>query len=256
MEPPILFIHGTNAGPWTMANFAGYFKELGYSCLSPFYRYHDKRPSDENTKLLVGASIADYVDDVGAVVATLDRLPVLVGHSLGGIVAQKLAARGLARAIVLLNGSVNWGILPTTNEERALAKMLMSSGPFWEGTILPNFQTMVKFGLNKLDPAEQQRVFDRLGPESGRVMFELFFWMFDQNCTTKIDYDNVTCPVLMVSGSKDLAIPPSTSRLIAERYGSRATFHEAEGFGHYLMLEPHWKAIAAVSAQWIATAVT
>ena len=182
---------------------------------------------------------------------TLDTAPILVGHSLGGVVAQKLAARGLPRAIVLLNGSVNWGVLPTTDQERALGKILMSAGPFWEGTLLPDFETMAKFGLNMLDPTEQRRIFDRLGPESGRVMFELFFWIFDENQTTRIDYDGVTCPVLMVSGSEDLAIPPSTARLIAERHGSRATFHEAQGFGHYLTLEPEWKKIAEICADWM-----
>ena len=149
MDTPILFIHGTNAGPWTMANFLGHFEALGYRCLSPAYRHHDKPPSDETTARLVGTSIADYVDDVAAAVATLDRPPILFGHSLGGIIAQKLAARGLARAIVLLNGSVNWGVLPTTDAERALGRMLMSTGPFWEGTLLPDFETMAKYGLNR-----------------------------------------------------------------------------------------------------------
>ena len=251
MDAPVVLIHGTNAGPWTMSNFSDYFEQRGFRCHSPAYRHHDRPPSDETSALLVGTSIADYVEDIARFVETLDTAPILVGHSLGGVVAQKLGASGLASAIVLLNGSVNWGILPTTDQERALGRMFMSAGPFWESTLLPDFETMAKFGLNKLDPTEQRRVFDRLGPESGRVMFELFFWIFDENQTTKIDYAAVTCPVLMVSGSDDLAIPPSTARLIAERHGSLATFHEAQGFGHYLTLEPEWKKVAEVCADWM-----
>ncbi|EDY38189.1 hydrolase, alpha/beta hydrolase fold family, putative [Cyanobium sp. PCC 7001] len=152
---------------------------------------------------------------------------------------------------MLLNGSINWGVLPTTTQERQLGKALMRAGSFWEGVLLPDFDTMVTFGLNKLDPREQLAVFDRLIPESGRVMFELFFWIFDENQTTKIDYDGITCPVLIVSGSDDLAIPPSTAKHIAERHGSRATFHEAKGFGHYLTLEPEWEKIAEICANWI-----
>jgi len=256
MDAPIVLVHGTNAGPWTMANFEQHFAELGWRCLSPAYRHHNEPPSGEAAELLTGISIADYIDDIAAAIATLDTTPVIVGHSLGGVIAQKLAARGLTRAIVLLNGSVNWGVLPTTNDERSLATALMSAGPFWETTLLPDFDTMSKFGLNMLDPAEQRRVFDRLGPESGRVMFELFFWIFDENQTTRIDYQNVTCPVLMVSGSEDLAIPPSTSRVIAQRHGSQATFHEADGFGHYLTLEPEWRQIADLCARWLTDTVT
>jgi pimeloyl-ACP methyl ester carboxylesterase len=234
-----------------MSKFSRYFEQRGFRCHNPTYRYHDKPLSDETSALLAGTSIADYVEDIVGLVETFDTAPILVGHSLGGVVAQKVAAIGLARAIVLLNSSVNWGILPTTDQERALGKMFMTAGSFWEGTLLPDFDTMAKLGLNKLDSTEQHRVFDRLVPESGRVMFELFFWIFDENQTTKIDYDGVTCPVLIVSGSDDLAIPPSTARLIAERHGSRATFHEAEGFGHYLMLEPEWKKIAEFCSSWM-----
>ena len=251
MDTLVVLIHGTNAGPWTMSKFSRYFEQRGFRCHSPTYRHHDIPHSDKSSALLAGTSIADYVEDIVGFIETLDAAPILVGHSLGGVIAQKVAAMGLARAIVLLNGSVNWGILPTTNQERALGKMFMTAGSFWEGTLLPDFDTMVKFGLNKLDSAEQHRVFDRLKPESGRVMFELFFWIFDENQTTKIDYDGVTCPVLIVSGSDDLAIPPSTARLIAERHGSRATCHEAEGFGHYLMLEPEWKKIAEFCSNWM-----
>ena len=251
MDTPVVLIHGTNAGPWTMSNFCGYFEQKGFRCYNPPFRYHDSLPPAEIPSLLAGTSIADYVEDIAGFVETMDNAPILVGHSLGGVVAQKLAARNLSRAIVLLNGSVNWGVLPTTDQERELGKMLMSAGPFWEGTMLPDFETMAKFGLNRLDPLEQHRVFDRLKPESGRVLFELFFWMFDEKQTTKIDYEAVTCPVLMVSGTEDLAIPPSTARLIAERHGSRATFHVAQGFGHYLTLEPEWKKIAEICAQWM-----
>jgi non-heme chloroperoxidase len=252
MHAPVVLIHGTNAGPWTMANFRTHFETHGWQCHSPAYRHHDKPLSKESSTLLVGLSIADYVEDIAAAVATLEGPPILVGHSLGGVVAQKLAARGLARAIVLLNGSVNWGILPTTEQERALGKMFMSAGRFWETTLLPDFETMAKFGLNMLAPEEQRRVFNRLGPESGRVMFELFFWIFDENQTTKIDYDKVTCPVLMVSGTEDLAIPPSTSRVIAERHGRHASFYEAKSFGHYLTLEPNWRSVAELCAGWMA----
>lgn len=55
----------------------------------------------------------------------------------------------------------------------------------------------------------------------------------------------------MISGSDDLAIPPSTAQLIAKKHGSQATFFEAEGFGHYLMLEPEWEKIAAVCYDWL-----
>lgn len=171
MTPPIVFIHGTNAGSWTMANFSQYFEQRGFCCHNPTYRYHDQPPTEEILAQLSKISIADYVEDIADVVKGLDTKPILIGHSLGGVIAQKVASLGLARAIILLNGSVKWGILPTTDPERELGKRLMAAGEFWENTLLPDFETMQKFGLNKLEPTEQQRVFERLIPESGRVIF-------------------------------------------------------------------------------------
>ena len=251
IDTPIVLIHGTNAGPWTMATFAEFYGARGFVCHSPAFRHHDPSPSPDRKSLIRGLSIADYVDDIASYVTTLDAQPILIGHSLGGLIAQKLAARGLASAIVLLNGSVNWGVLPTTDPERELAMRLISAGAFWEETLLPDFETMAHFGLNKLASSEQRPVFERLGPESGRVMFELFLWMFDNIQTTRINYDAINCPVLMISGSEDRAIPPSTSRLIAARHGADTTFHEASGHGHYLTLEPGWREIAALCLDWI-----
>ena len=252
-SPPLVLIHGTNAGPWTLQNFTDFFTEHGFDCHTPAYRHHPvtTAKTTESDKL-TDVSIADYVEDVEKVVRELDKKPILIGHSLGGVVAQILAAKGLAAGVILLNGSVVNGTLPTTDEERNLFKAFISAGPFWEGTLLPDFEVMSKYGLNMLENERDRRaIFDRLGPESGRVLFELFFWMYDINETTKIDFEAVECPLLFISGTEDLAIPPSTSRTIAAKYGDKATFYEAQGFGHYLMAEKHWRRIADICLHWI-----
>ncbi len=234
-----------------MESFHQYFEEKGFRCYSPSYRYHEKLESQQSQKLLKGVSINDYVVDITKFIRTLSHKPILVGHSLGGVIAQKVATMGLADAIVLLNGSVNWGILPTTKQERELGKMFMAAGNFWEDVLLPDFKTIAKFGLNKLNKEDQHQVFNRLGPESGRVFFELFFWIFDDNKTTKIDYKKIDCPVLMVSGTDDLAIPPSTARFVAKQQSTKTTFYTAEGYGHYLMLEPGWDRVAEFCSNWM-----
>jgi pimeloyl-ACP methyl ester carboxylesterase len=121
MDTTVVLIHGTNAGPWTMSNFAGHFEQRGFRCHSPAYRYHDKPPSEETSKLLAGISIADYVEDIAGFVETLDAPPILVGHSLGGVVAQKLAASGLAGASTAAAGRSSWRTRAACSAKAAIA---------------------------------------------------------------------------------------------------------------------------------------
>ncbi|MEO1020818.1 MAG: alpha/beta hydrolase [Pseudomonadota bacterium] len=246
-----LMIHGTNGGGWTLENFSQAFRERGWQVLAPDLRYHDRDPTAEPHPELAGTGIQDYVDDLAALIEGMEAKPVLVGHSLGGVIAQKLAALGLARSIVLLNSSIVNGVLPSTAGERGVARAFMAAGPFWETTVYRDFDLLAEAALNTLDPETQRAICERLGHESGRVFFELFFWMFDEARTTWIDPETVTCPVLVVAGAEDKGVSPQTARKIAARYGERATYHEVPGACHYLMFDESWPETARFCLDWM-----
>ncbi|TWI79961.1 pimeloyl-ACP methyl ester carboxylesterase [Roseibium hamelinense] len=248
---PIVLLHGTNAAPWTMQTFTRFFEQQGYSCHTPTYRHHDLPASDERQTALTGLSIADYVSDISAFISGLEQPPIVIGHSLGGLIAQLLAARGEIRAAVLINSSICHGTLPTTDMERALGKGFMSAGRFWEMAPGQDFELLAAYGLNTMPEHQQHAICDRLGTESGTVLFELFFWMYDINQTTWIDHATVQTPLLFLSGTEDKVVPPSTSRAMASRYGDWARFVEVEGKCHYMQLEDGWQDIAQTSLDWI-----
>lgn len=251
MENTVVLVHGAFAGAWSMENFAEMFRGRGWVCHTPNLRFHGAESARAPDPRLAETSIEDYTSDMAELVEKFDSAPIIVGHSMGGVIAQKLAAKGLARAIVLLNSSVIWGILPSTDDERAVGTGLMAAGPFWKTVLHLEFEFMVTYALNRMDAPTQRAVFDRLGPESGRAIFELFFWMFDGRRTTEVDSAEVRCPVLVVSGAEDRGVSPCTARQIAQRYGSNATVYEAPGCGHYLMLEPGWEQVAEHCAAWM-----
>ena len=251
MPKTIVMIHGAFAGGWCFENFAGALSGQGWTCHAPDLRFHEMGPTTVPDPRLATTSIADYTADMAAFIGSLDERPVIVGHSMGGIIAQHLAAKGLARALVLLASVAPWGILPASNEERAVAMGLMGAGAFWTRALNPSFPVAAKDSLANLDPVAQRRVFDRLGPESGRALFELFFWMFDKTRATDVDAHSVTCPVLIMTGAADKVISPVTGRRIAQLYGERAAFHVAPGHGHFLMIEPGWEELARHCAGWL-----
>ena len=251
MRPPVVLIHGAFAGPWCLENFTTFLQARGWTCHAPALRYHDQDPKADANPALAKTSIEDYTDDLAAFVGTLDARPIVLGHAIGAVIAQKLAAQGLAQAIVLINSNVPWGVLPSTDDERAVAKGLMEAGSFWNTAMRVEFDLIAPYAFNKLDPSQQHAVFDRLGPESGTAIFEIFFWMFDDRRAVAVDFGKVTCPVLVLSGAEDRAVPPVTARKIAEKYGAWAEFHEIPGHAHFMFLEPGWERIAELCAEWM-----
>jgi non-heme chloroperoxidase len=123
-KAPVVMIHGAFAGPWVWDGFAEKFRAAGYPVHAPWLRHHDT-PSDD----LGRTSLNDYADDLEAFIATLEAEPILVGHAMGGLLAQKLAARRAIRALILLAPSAPWGVPPSTLFEISSAQaMLLNVG--------------------------------------------------------------------------------------------------------------------------------
>ena len=251
MKKSILLIHGAFAGSWCLDNYKKFFQDRGWTCHAPALRYHGGDPKAEPDPDFSNTSISDYTKDIAAYIKKLDAPPVLLGHAVGGLVAQQVAAMGLASGVVLINSNAAWGMLPETDDERAVARTFMEQGPFWKEPVRVEFDLIAPYAFNKLDEGTQHAVFDRLGPESGRVMFEMFFWMFDDHRAIAVDFEKVTCPVLVVSGEEDRAVRHAVGQEVTQKYGANGTFHLARGHAHYLFMEPGWEDVAAYCADWM-----
>jgi len=251
MAKHIVLIHGAFCGGWCFADIMPVFAERGFSCEAPDLPFHAPGPKRKPAPELARQSIADYTRDMAEFVKRLPEPPVIVGHSMGGLIGQQLAAQGLASALVLFAPAPPWGVLPSTETEMNLAKGLMQASPFWDKALNPSFEVAKGDSLASLDLQAQKRIFDMFSPESGRALFELFFWMFDRRRAIAVDEASVTCPVLVVAGAEDKVISPITCRKVAALYGN-ATFEEAAGRGHFLIMEPGAVQLAAHCADWLA----
>jgi len=249
MTKDIVMLHGANEGAWCFDKFKAVFEGLGWTCHAPDLIGHGTKAANAG-KTLVGIGMADYRAELEAFLQTVPTQPVLLGHSMGAVLAQLLAASGLTRALILVAPAPRSGILPPTEGEKKLDQDLIGLGPFWKTVINPDFDLARVYTLNRVPESEQRATFDRFGPESGRAFFELFFWMFDRSGATVVDTNAVSCPVLCLVGSDDKIVSPQTARETARAY-PEATFWELEGHGHMLVLEPGADAIARRIAEWI-----
>lgn len=250
VPPPVLLLTGTNAAPWTMDSVRQSFEQSGFTCHPVTYRFHAMPPGLERDAKLIGVGIKDYLNDAREVLRDIGQPPVVVSHSLGGVIAQLLAAEGAVRAGVLLNSCIVNGVLPSTDGERQLGKMFISAGAFWDQALGQDLELLANYGLNSLSAELQRDIHARLGTESGRVLFEFVFWMYDVEQTTLVKPEQVTFPLLFVSGTEDKAVSTRTARLMAELYET-ADFLPIEGACHYIQFQDDWPKTAAEVLNWL-----
>jgi pimeloyl-ACP methyl ester carboxylesterase len=247
-RPPVVMIHGGFCGPWSFDSFAEKFEAEGYQVQRPALRFHDMV---EPPQALGTTGLADYAADLEEGLNALDMPPILIGHSLGGLLAQMLAAKRAVHAVVLLAPSAPWGVPPTTLFEIAAAQAMLLQVGFWNQILPPDADVAGRHSLDRFAPAEREKIFNRLVPESGRAMFQTMHWGLDMTRASEVDADKVSCPVLAIAGSDDRINPPGTVERIAALYKKRATYEKFPRMSHWLISEPGWEKVADRALAWL-----
>ena len=243
--PPVVMVHGAFCGGWVFESFRAPFAAAGHEthCL-------DLR--DDGS--IAGVSMSDYADRVASFAAALDAPPILIGHSLGGLVCLLAAAKTRIEGLILLAPSAPWGVVSSTMEEAVSAVALYALGPYWALPIEPEYETFKRFTVDRLPSAERRALFKRMGPESGRALFETLNWWLDPFMTTSARPERIGAPILAVSGSRDAVHPPATVGETARRIGAEHVV--MDGMSHWLPAEPGWNAVADRCLAWLAAQAT
>lgn len=231
LKVPILMIHGAFTGWWIWQNWLGEFARLGWPSYALSLRGHEGSRPLSRSQLLT-TRLADYVDDVLTVLSRLGA-SIIIGHSLGGIVAQKVAERAGARALVLV-ASVGPGQL----------------GP--HDVDFPEDEP-AEFQESYASDRARYRIPDevfvdvlaRLVPESPRALN-------DGRGRTSIERAAVECPILVVGADLDETKVPAPER-IAEFYSS--TYIVVNGSAHDVMVDHKWREAALSIDAWLRDAL-
>lgn len=233
-KTPVVLVHGMWSTPETLAELKQKFVDRGYSVYVPRLPYHydlaDMTP--ERLEGLKYSSIEDYVSVIGKLVSSLDTPPILVGHSLGGLIAQIVAANYECEKLILFSSaapsginSLAWSVMRTFGHN--LFKL-----PMWASLIDLN-KNIVSYGIaNSQTKIYQQNILDRATLESGHVAWQIAMWFLYKAPVTKVDFSKVLCPVLVIGGDQDRITPIQAQRKIATHYRG-ATLLEIEGSCHW-----------------------
>lgn len=251
MSQTIVMIHGMWGKGAYWETYARYFEGKGYRCVIPTLRLHDVDPIAAPDPRLGTASLLDYAADLEEEIRRLGEKPILMGHSMGGLLAQMLGSRGLARALVLLTPASPAGILALRPSViRSFASALLRWG-FWRLPHRPTFNEAVYSMLHRLPAEAQKQIYASLVHESGRAAAEIGFWLFDARKAAAVDESRITCPVLVVAGGEDRITPAAVVRRVAAKYKSVSTYKEFADHAHWVVGEPGWQDVASYVADWL-----
>ena len=135
MAETIVMIHGMWGTGSYWENFRDFFEGRGYRCVVPTLRFHDMDPNGLPDPRLGTTSLPDYAADLEKLIRELNVVPILMGHSMGGLLAQILGSRGLAKALVLLTpATTSWHHCPEAFSDKELLEWPHKMG-FLEETI-------------------------------------------------------------------------------------------------------------------------
>jgi len=238
---PLLFVHGAFYGAWCWERFLSYFAQHGYASYAVSLRGHGH--SDGNIRT---ASMRDYAEDVAAAAAKLPSPPVLIGHSMGGRITQKvLETHPETPGAVLLASIPHTGFIAMTF--RFLWQM---PGPFLRSLLKNSPYELIKtpelarerFFSEGMSDEELNGYFKQLQEESPLAARDTFFYLPKP--------ERITSPVLLLAATHDTMTTAKEQRAMAKAYGVEAEFFD---MAHAMMLEPRWQDVADRIIHWLST---
>lgn len=251
MKPKIIFIHGMFLNPKSWEPWVAYFTDLGYSCEAPPWPLHEGEPADLRARVPEGLgklSLAELHEHYADLVRAEPQPPVVIGHSLGGLLVQKLAADGLIAAGIGICPvapnrmlALDWGFV---RNSVSITNPFAGDEPF-EMTPEGFHQNFA----NTLSEAESNAAYQSYAThESRQVLRDI---MAEEG---QIDLDLPHVPLLFIGAEKDEIIPTSLVRRNAHAYTDNRSHHEYTDFssrGHLICNEPLWEEVAERIANWL-----
>lgn len=249
-QGPVVFVHGAFCGGWAFDAFREPFESAGFETHAPNLPHHERGADLEK---LARSGLTEYTHAIADYARKLSSPPILVGHSLGGLVSQLVAAKVPVRALVLLAPSAPWGVMPTTLDEHGNSFGLSLLGDYWRRPVPPDYRVARATTLDRLDHDDARRAFARFVPESGRAVQEAVQWWLDHSMAGAAPVYRIAAPILAIAGGRDRVNAAPTVRRIANRFPSgQATFHEFPEMSHWLIGEPEWRDVARLTLDWAA----
>ena len=255
---PVVFIHGMwlHASSW--APWLELFRTAGYDPIAPGWPGEPGTVTEarESPELVANASIDDATAHYTKIIDSLDAPPILIGHSFGGLFAEKLLGQGIGVAGVAIDPAQIKGVLSLPLAQlRAALPALGNPANLHRSVSLTLKEFRFGFG-NALSEEESAELFGKWAiPSPARPLFEAATANFSLHSQAEVDTGNETRgPLLLISGAEDHTVPDVSTRSTLKQYRHSTAVTELKQFehrGHSLTVDSGWKEVADATLQWL-----
>lgn len=253
----IVFITGAFVTHHGWDNWRKYFESKGYKTSAPPWPFKEGEPTELRAKHPLGnpglasLKLSELIDSYVDAVKSMPEKPIVIGHSLGGMIAQIILNRGLAEAAVAIHSAPPLGIIPYELSFLRGGGKSLGLLTSTKKTYLMSFADFQYAFVNGMDIEEQQTAYElNAVPESKTIT---------RGGLTKqasVDWKRSHGPLLITSGSEDTIIPASMNLRNFKKYpqnnGSITQYKEFPGRNHYVLGQSTWKEDADFILDWIA----
>jgi non-heme chloroperoxidase len=255
---PVIFIHGLWLHATSWAPWEERFRAAGYEPAAPGWpgtsdtvaetRLHPER--------VAGMGINDVVEHYAGIIRALPAKPVIVGHSFGGLIVERLLGQDLAAAGVAIDAAPIKGVLKLPPSALKVASIALRKPANRLGAVsLTRAEFAYGFG-NALGAQECGELYDQWTvPSPGKPLFEAGLANFVPGSPAKVNTGNATRgPLLLIAGGQDHTVPATITRSTRKLYHKSPAITDLQEFasrGHSLTIDSGWSEIAAYSLDWL-----
>ena len=253
----IVLIHGLWLTPLSWERWIDRYRSRGYKVLAPSWPGMEGSIDElrRNPDKVAGLNVTEIVDHYDAIVRELDRPPIIMGHSFGGLFTQILLDRELGAAGVAIDSAPVKGVLILPFSELKVGWPALRSPANVHKAMQPTAEQFHYAFGNLLSEEESRAVYDRYAvPGPDHVLFQASLANFNPHAATAVNFHNDSrAPLLLIAGGKDHVVPASVTRANFNLYRKSKAVTELKEYpdrSHYTVGQAGWEEVADYALAW------
>jgi len=248
-----LWLHAESWGPWVE-----HFKAAGYEASAPGWPGDAETVAETraNAERVAGYGIDEVVDHYAAIIRSLETKPIVIGHSFGGLIVQRVHGQGLAAAAVAIDPAPIKGVLYLPPSALRVASIALRN-PANRKRAVSLTEDQFRYGFaNAVSEEESKELYEQWAiPSPGRPLFEAAVAGLTLHSPAMVDTHNSSRgPLLLTSAGQDRTVPPAIVKQTRKLYDKAIAVTDLKEFpsrGHSLMIDGGWQEVADAALDWL-----